>query len=135
MGFGGFASDLVTNGNIFDSIDLIFGGQSKTAVGFDLISTTAGAMLDVRVYDINNLLIGLGQFAGDPSGLDYLGVQATDGDIIGRINIFDPNHVGLSGIDNVEMWEADGVFVPVPPAMWMGSLGVIAVIVLRRKIL
>lgn len=137
-GVGNFVSDVVTTGpdqigNFTESMDLIFSGNNKTAVGFHLISDVpTGASLLVKVYDINNVLIqgGVGIFAGVPQGSRFLGVLATGADLIGRINIYDPNRLGSVGADNIEMY-----LVPLPPAAWIGALGLLGVIVWRRKIL
>ncbi len=101
VGFAGAASDSVLASPFYQSLDLIFSGDDKTAVGFDTLSLMGGGTVDVRVYDTDNVFLGQMSSPADPAGSHFMGVSS---DVpIGRINVFDPGG-GAEGGDNIQIW-------------------------------
>jgi hypothetical protein len=128
-GFAGAVSDNVVANFFVDALDLIFLTQDKTAVGFNTI-LFAGASTSIRidVYNTGNALIGSTVVAGNAAGTDFLGAQASAGQFIGRINIFDLAG-GAEGADNIEMWTA----VPEPASIVAIGFGLALILGLRRR--
>lgn len=100
-GFQGAASDSVLASTFVHSLDLIFSGDAKTAVGFDTVSILGGGTVDVRVYDTDNVFLGMMSSPTDPAGSHFIGVSSSVP--IGRINIHDPSGGAESG-DNIQVW-------------------------------
>ncbi|MCH8316587.1 MAG: hypothetical protein IIA64_11490, partial [Planctomycetes bacterium] len=100
-GSGGAVSDVVAANIPEDSLDLIF-TEEKSGVGFNTITFSGGPSVEVRVYSMTNVFLGMMTTPADPSGANFIGVWSPDP--IGRINIFDPG--GFEGADNIQAWEA-----------------------------
>ena len=62
-----------------------------------------GALVEIRVYDKNNIEVLSTTSPVDVGGTNFWGVLCPD--TIGRINIFDPAG-GADGGDNIQMWLA-----------------------------
>ena len=95
------------------SLDLIFSGDNKSGVGFDLshFDGFGGGSWIVAVYDINNNLIGKFDVADaiEPAK-SFFGVWCDTP--IGRINIWDQG-IAPDTIDNIQMWTDQ-----VPTCQW-----------------
>ncbi len=100
-GFLGAASDSVLASSFVQSLDLIFSGDDKTAVGFDTLAFLGGATVDVRVYDTDNDFLGMMSSPADAAGSHFIGVWSSAP--IGRINIHNPGGAPEGG-DNIQMW-------------------------------
>ncbi len=101
----GFQSDVVVPYWNIDSLDLVLLDQNITAVGIDIVSILGLGVVDIRVYDTNNVLVGMMGSPADPTGVDFFGVWCPAP--IGRINIHDPGH-GVEGGDNIQIWTSCG---------------------------
>ena len=122
-GYVSTPDDQVSTNVPADSFDIIFnppGGQQVTAVSltplyFDAISGQLADTLTVRVYNTANVLIGTSIFVGGNYQTEgtRIGVVATGGDVIGRINIHASGTLATqdySGADDIR------VYVAAPPA-------------------
>jgi hypothetical protein len=129
-GVQGSTSKTVVANTFVNSLDLMFRDENKTAVGFNVIDFnpgTAGCKIDV--YNTANVFLGTFNSPGNGAGTNFVGVVATGGQRIGRINIFDVQSapgIGAEGADNIEMW-----VVPEPGTM--AALGLGALVLLRRR--
>lgn len=108
------------------SMDLIFGSDDKTGVGFELSRFTSfgNAGWTLGVFDINDVLIGQfvipGPVVTNPSKV-FFGVWSASP--IGRINVYDPDPTSPDAVDDIQMWTA----VPSPSsAMLLAAAGVVA---------
>lgn len=72
-----------------DSMDVHFDDGRKTAVSLDLLSILGSGTVDLAVFDTRGALLGVASVPAPAAGR-VTGVLATDGDTIGRVNIFDP---------------------------------------------
>jgi formylglycine-generating enzyme required for sulfatase activity len=136
-GSGGAASDYVTAGNVdattrVDSLDIILNPADRIrAVSFNPIRTNVAFPVEVRVYDTdNNLLEEMTSVAADPAGTNFVGIVATAGELIGRINIYAPV-AGPEGADNIALFAAgipgdyniDGKVDAADYTVWRDTLG------------
>ncbi|MFB3099445.1 MAG: hypothetical protein ACE1ZX_05360, partial [Acidimicrobiia bacterium] len=108
--------DLPANGlvssHFASALDIISGAPNPanhTAMGMTINSIWGGPTVRVDVYDENNVLIG--NTAAAPAGMDgaFLGILATGGNTLGRVNLYDPSG-GAEGMFNISVW----VSVPCP---------------------
>lgn len=141
-GYIGSPSDQVGTYVYGDSFDIIVNpsGNYSGAVSLNSLyyhgsattSTSNPGTVRVRVYDASNTLLGTQDLAGvNSSGASFLGIVATAGSNIRRINIastLDPINSG-TGADNISVF---GSVLPIPePAVT--SLAVFGVLGLTRR--
>ena len=96
-----------------DSLDIISGppaGDNHTALAMHVFGLPASSV-QVRVFDKNELEIGLISMAA-PVGGKFLGVLATGGDSIGRVNIWEISGNGFEGVYDVQTF-----LIPAPSAL------------------
>ncbi len=128
------------------SLDLIFNSpvpEPILAVGlvplfFDSITFDTAALgnITVRVFDTANALLG----STTVSGVDYVnelafvGIEATGGDDIGRINLWDGSQDHWQGVDDIEVYAAQpAVSVPEPGVLMLMAVGIAAIGARRRS--
>jgi len=104
VGFYGASSDGVLSNYFVDSHDLIFDdGAEKVAVGFNPLTLLGSYRVDVAVYGPGEVLLGTTSTSADEPGSYFLGIVATAGQTIHRINIYDAGG-GAEGADNIQTW-------------------------------
>jgi hypothetical protein len=132
----GATSDVVTNNTPTDSLDWIFNpGPQVSGVGLNPITLGAASALEIEIYDLSNALIGSTTISSDAAGTNFLGIQATAGDLIGRINFFatiDSNR-NVEGGDNVSLFRAGITQVPEPGSLALITPALAALALSRRR--
>ena len=129
-GFFGAVSDVVLANTFVDSLDLIFATPDQVSgVGFNTLSFAFAGGLVVQVYNTSNTLLGSAFTSGDPGGTNFLGIQATGGDLIGRINIFSPDN-RAEGADNVQIF---GPAAPEPASLALMGLSLLGLAMRHRS--
>jgi hypothetical protein len=118
-------------GNSFDMLFASVGEARPTAVSFSpmyyLLGFNDTGTLAIVVFNTNNELIGstaLGDVA-DVLENEFLGIQTTGGDILGRVNIY-AGELDVPGADNI------AVYAPEPSAAANSVLAVTSLIALAR---
>ena len=109
--------------NLFtDSLDWIFDSATAvSAVGLNPMSSTVGP-LTVSVYSTTNTLLGSTSTPADLVLTNFLGITATGGDLIGRINFNSPVFAQEGG-DNAALYQGFAV-AAVPEPTVLALLGV-----------
>ena len=127
-GAAGNVSDIVTTNFVADSLDWIFApADGITGVGLNPLSLLPTGTLEIRVFGTSNNLLGTTTIAGDAAGTNFLGIQATGGDLIGRINFFSLVN-GVEGGDNAQLFREGrvvGGVIPEPASLTIWALGAI----------
>lgn len=103
----GNISPVITIANISTSLDWIFDAATEVdGVGLNPFSINSAGFADivVTVYSPAQTLLGTLVFNADPAATQYLGIQATDGEIIGRINFYSPTFGRLPGGINASLY-------------------------------
>lgn len=119
-GFLGATSNGLLADTFVNGLDLISGDH--TAYGLSLVTFLGGAGVNINVYDSNNVLVGNMDGVSAPiAGGGFLGILATGGTTIGRINVFDPGD-GAEGFYGVSAYQA----IPAPGALALLGLAGIA---------
>ena len=115
-----------------DGLDILSGppaGDNHTAMALDVIDIFPLGDLHVTVWDKNEQNVAKINLGLLESGVKvFLGILATDGSTIGRVNIFDTLGApggGAEGFTRIEVW------IPAPGAMAL--LGVAGLFVRRRR--
>ena len=128
-GFVGAVSDVMLANFFVDSLDLIFATPDQVSgVGFNTLSFALASGLVVQVYNTSNTLLASAFTSGDPGGTNFLGIQATGGDVIGRINIFSID-TRAEGADNVQIF---GPAAPEPASLALMGVSVLGLAMRRR---
>lgn len=103
---GGFVTKVVIANFFVDSLDLIITPDDncpcKTAIAGNPVRFTNAGNVNIRVYDVNNNLLGQQNFPNSPQGTGFAGV-ISNGPCIGRVNLHDPGN-GAEGLDNIQFW-------------------------------
>ena len=98
-----------------DSFDILSGppaGGNHTALGMHVDTyIAAGPPIEVRVFDKNERQIGLISIFPNPPAGQFLGIPATGGDTIGRVNIWDTLGPLQEGINDIQTY-----LIPAPGA-------------------
>ena len=129
-GSNGATSDVVVANFFVDSLDLIFApGDQISGVGLNTIALGGAGSVNIQVYDTLNNLLGSTTIAGDAAGTNFLGIQTTGGDLIGRINIFSTSSAA-EGADNVQLFTAN---VPEPGTLALVIAGLLGRAAVRRR--
>ncbi len=103
VGFVGAVSDIVIANSFLDSFDHMFDRDDVGAVGANTIDALGDqGGVDVRVYDIDNNLLGMEHFAANIQGTNFFGV-VSDGATIGRVNVYSTGASGAEGLDNIQL--------------------------------
>ena len=138
-GSGEAASDVVTSAFAGDSLDWIFtqlGGLGFNPLNFLNLVPNQADIVEIEVYDTANVLLGATTIVGDPAGTNFLGIQATGGDLIGRVNFFTPGTgpggTGIEGGDNAMLFRASGV-VPEPGTLLLLVVAGAGMTLMRRE--
>ena len=126
-GFGG-APNVGLRANFFaDSLDILSGppaGGNHTALGMHVFTFSAGSV-QVRVFDKNEQQVGIVLLTGAGIAGQFLGILATDGETIGRVNIWDLNGFA-EGVYDVQTY-----IIPAPSALAL--LGLAGLFGVRRR--
>ena len=92
-----------------DSFDFISGvpdPASHTAMGLGVVSLASGSrtpLLHITVFDRNNVELGDFEIETEGVSIGFVGILATGGDRIGRVNIFDL-YGGAQGISTMALY-------------------------------
>jgi hypothetical protein len=119
-GFGE-SSDIVLGNYFPESVDLMFaeyGGYF--AVGFNTVQIFGDSSVDLRVYGLDNTLLGQAGSLAHINGSYFVGVVSDTP--IGRLNIYNN---GAEGADNIQLW------TPEPASLLLVLLG--GMIGMRRR--
>jgi len=118
VGFMGASSDIVLVSTFVHSADMDFDdGAEKWAVGFNTLTLLGGTTVQVRAYGVGETFLGMTTVSADIGGNFFVGVIAADeGQLIGRINVYDPA-AGAEGGDNIQTW------IPEPASLALLALG------------
>lgn len=104
LAFSGSSGVTVVSNYFVDSHDLIFNdGAEKPAVGFNTLDFLGGSGVLVSVYGPGEVLLGSTNVGADEVGTYFLGIVATNGQLIHRINI-DSVIDGAEGADTIQTW-------------------------------
>lgn len=152
LGAGGLAaaaagnSTGVTSDSIFvedpaNSLDLILTSAPQLGgVSFNPLNSNAfggagaGNTLQVQVFDLNEVLLGTTNVIANPMGTNFFGVQVTDTNTIGRINLFNlSSSVESAGVDNVSLFQAVVTPVPEPSTYAMFAIGLLTLVAIQRR--
>ncbi|MCH8344630.1 MAG: PEP-CTERM sorting domain-containing protein [Planctomycetes bacterium] len=130
-GFFGSANVGLTPNFTNDSFDILSGlpaGDNHTALGMNVFNFTESPFpLEVRVFDKSEQQIGLISIQTDLSG-SFLGILATGGETIGRVNLWSPDAF-LEGVYDVQTY-----IIPAPSALALvGLAGLFGVRRRRRR--
>lgn len=131
----GSTSDVVVANFFSDSLDWIFSAATQLAgLGFNTLNFRFAATLEIEVYDTANVLLGATTIGGDPGGTNFLGIEATGGDLIGRVNIFSTGSTGsnFEGGDNAMLFQAGAQQVPEPGTLLLVVVAGASMGLLRR---
>jgi hypothetical protein len=135
-GFAGAASDIVIANFFVDSLDWLFNAADQiVGVGLNPLNFFGASTLEIRVFDTSNTLLGMTTVTGDPAGTNFLGIQATGGDLIGRINFFSLAGAGngAEGGDNASLFTPGATPIPEPASLSLLGLGCGALFLLARR--
>ncbi len=135
-GGGGNTSDVVLANDTPDSLDFIFNRVTNIAgVGFNTISIFDASLLQIQVFDLDDVLRGTTMINGNPQGTNFIGIQATGDDRIGRINIFSTTFGDSQqeGGDNIQLFQANVAAVPEPSTWAMMIIGVIGLVIAAQR--
>jgi hypothetical protein len=144
-GFFSTPDDQIGSNFPLDSLDLLFSSTllepvlavSLIPLFFDDITflPTSLGTITVRVFDSTNTFLG----ATDVLNVDYvkeigyLGIVATGGMDIGRINLWDGNDQNhTQGVDDIEVF-VNSTVVPIPAALWLFGSGLLGLIGVAKK--
>lgn len=124
----GNLTSVVARASTIHSLDWIF-APSSLIMGVDLnpflLGNVSGGTtglsnnLQVRVYSTDNTLLGQANISADAAATQYLGIEATGGDLIGRINFWSTDPGRIPGGDNATLWAA-----PEPSRVLLLMLGI-----------
>jgi hypothetical protein len=145
MGFFDTPDDQIGSNFPSDSLDLLFSSTvlepvlavSLIPLFFDDITFDPESLgtITVRVFDSTNTFL----LATDVLNVDYvneigyLGIVATGGMDIGRINLWDGNAVNhTQGVDDIEVFVNSPV-VPIPAAAWLFGSALLGLGVVKRR--
>jgi hypothetical protein len=144
-GFFSTPDDQIGSNFPTDSLDLLFSSTvlepvlavSLIPLFFDDITFSPGALstIAVRVFDSTNTLLGQTDVLNVDyvNEIGYLGIEATGGMDIGRINLFDGNTQNhTQGVDDIEVFVNSPV-VPIPAAAWLFGSALLGLGVLKRR--
>jgi hypothetical protein len=144
-GFFGTPDDQIGSNFPSDSLDLLFSSTvlepvlavSLIPLFFDDFTFDPASLgtITVRVFDSTNTFL----LATDVLNVDYvneigyLGIVATGGMDIGRINLWDGNTVNhTQGVDDIEVFVNSPV-VPIPAAAWLFGSALLGLGVVKRR--
>ncbi len=103
-GFLGVSTDVILSGTFIYALDLIFSGDTNSAVGGNIVDVLGGQIgVNIRVYDTKNNLLGEMVVPGDAAGSGFAGFSSTTP--VGRVSLFSVGG-GAEGMDNVQLWLA-----------------------------
>jgi hypothetical protein len=125
---GGSINSYVFANTSSNTLDLIFSPTTQiTGVIFNslMFSASGDVTVTTSVYDTNGDLLGSVDSLSNTAGTNQLGIVATAGDRIGRINLSSIN--GWESADNISLYSA----VPEPSSL--AVLGFIGLLIARRR--
>ena len=124
----GIVSTVVVANDNNDTVDWLFDSSlNVTGVGLNPVTyvrnnPTATTTMNVSVFDAFDNLLGTTTIGSDGAGSNHLGIQATGGMTIGRINFEAPSLINgdsvFEGADN------GAIYVAVPEANGMACCGI-----------
>ena len=134
-GFAGTPDDQIGTNFVTDSLDLIFNSPvpepvlavALIALFFDTVAfdPTALGNIEIRVFDSSNVLLGMTTVFGADyvNEVGYIGIVATGGMDIGRINLWDGNALfNTQGVDDIQVFVDEPGVIPPNPVPAPGTL-------------
>ncbi len=123
FGGGSVAAQIGTLGDEGGILDIIF-SSGVSAVGFGTIEF--GTADSISVFDTDDVLLAM--FSGLTGGVDYIGIIATMGELIGRVSLEGNRFT----IQNIQFNFADGE-IPLPAGLLLFPAGLAALGLASRR--
>ncbi|MDZ4403528.1 PEP-CTERM sorting domain-containing protein [Prosthecobacter sp.] len=127
----GNITPVITIASTTNSLDWIFSPTTQVnGVGLNPFSINGAGFSNIVIsaYSTTGAFLGSTNFSADPASTQYLGVEATGGDQIGRINFWSPTAGRLPGGINASLYAT-----PEPGRAMLLGLGLGLAVMRRRR--